>query len=202
VEEAVAARKAEGKGGADPRVLLLGHSAGGWLARALCDTDEAWAREHVRGIVSLGAPHLGPPPAVPDQTRGTVGNLNKRAPGACLAQTASAKAPGFFYVTVASDRVVGDDDAPPGSATKIAYNSYQMVCGDGAVPGDGVVPLNSAHLDGANVQLTLGCFHSINEAGTTRPTDDWYGAEPVVDSWLAAVAEQLRAQAVRKVLPF
>ena len=65
----------------------------------------------------------------------------------------------------------------------------------------GVVPLNSAHLDGASQQLTLDCFHSINEAGTTNPTDNWYGAEPVVDSWLGAVAAELRMQRVRQLLP-
>ena len=65
----------------------------------------------------------------------------------------------------------------------------------------GVVPLSAAHLDGANVKLTLDCFHSINEAGTTRPTDNWYGAEPVIDSWLGAVADELRNQRARKFLP-
>ena len=63
------------------------------------------------------------------------------------------------------------------------------------------MPLNSAHLDGANQQLTLDCFHSINEAGTTNPTDNWYGAEPVVDAWLGAVATELRTQRVRQLLP-
>lgn len=147
----------------------------------------------MRAIVSLGAPHLGPPPDVPDQTRGTVNNLNLRAPGAFLSKP-------FVYVTVASNRIVGDASAPAGSAAKTAFNSYQMVCGDGAVPGDGIVPLASAHLDGA-VQITLSCFHSIAEPGTTRPTDDWYAAEPVIDDWLAVVASELRAQSMRELLP-
>lgn len=171
----------------DARVVLVGHSAGGWLARALC-LDEAWARQYVRAIVSLGAPHLGPPPDVPDQTRGTVASLNVRAPGAFLRRSAS-----LVYVTVASGRIVGDAAAPPGSAARTAYNSYQMVCGEGDVPGDGIVPLNSAHLDGAT-QLTLDCFHSIAEPGTARPTDEWYAAEPVIDQWLSTVAAELRKQ--------
>ena len=193
VEQAVAARRSEqgeqGEGsGPDARVVLLGHSAGGWLARALCELDAEWTRRHVRGIVSLGAPHLGPPPGVPDQVRGTVTNLNARAPGAHL------RTDGLLYVTVASDRVRGDEAAAPGSAAKIAYNSYRMICGNGDVAGDGVVPLVSAHLDGADAQLTLDCYHSINEAGTTRPTDDWYGAERRIDEWLGTVAEALDAQ--------
>ena len=189
VEQAVAARRGElGDEGGDARVVLLGHSAGGWLARALCDLDVEWTRRHVRGLVSLGTPHLGPPPDVPDQVRGTVTNLNVRAPGAHL------RPDGVMYVTVASTKVGGDDAAPPGSAPKIAFNSYRMVCGAGDMAGDGVVPLASAHLDGADAQLTLDCYHSINEAGTARPTDDWYGAEKRIDEWLGTVAEALSAQ--------
>ena len=69
-----------------------------------------------------------------------------------------------------------------------------MVCGAGDVAGDGVVPLASAHLDSADAQLTLDCYHSIHEAGTTRPTDDWYGSERRIDEWLGTVAEALDAQ--------
>eukprot|EP00747_Dinoflagellata_sp_TGD_P042208 gnl/TRDRNA2_/TRDRNA2_141939_c0_seq1.p1 gnl/TRDRNA2_/TRDRNA2_141939_c0~~gnl/TRDRNA2_/TRDRNA2_141939_c0_seq1.p1 ORF type:complete len:405 (-),score=63.67 gnl/TRDRNA2_/TRDRNA2_141939_c0_seq1:41-1255(-) len=182
VEQAVAAQQLAHPESSDARVVLIGHSAGGWLARALC-LNETWAREHVRGIVSLGTPHLGPPADVVDQTRGTVNNLNRRSPGAFLG------AP-FFYVTVASDRILGDVNAPEGSAARVAFNSYLMVCGEGAVPGDGVVPLNSAHLDGAT-QLTLNCYHSINEPATAKPTDEWYCAEPFIDDWLSVVATAL-----------
>ena len=39
-------------------------------------------------------------------------------------------------------------------------------------------------------QLVLpGVLHSINEAGTTLPTDRWYGSEGIVDQWLPAVRE-------------
>ena len=38
------------------KALLIGHSAGGWLARAVL-LDEAWGKEFVRGLVTLGAPH-------------------------------------------------------------------------------------------------------------------------------------------------
>ncbi|KAL1499330.1 hypothetical protein AB1Y20_011538 [Prymnesium parvum] len=182
-----ARRTVEACGG---RVLLVGHSAGGWLARALC-SDAAWARAHVLGVVTLGTPHASPPPA-DDPTRGALRNLNLRW---------ASRPPGVFFVSVASDAVVGDEAAPRGSAAAVAFASYRMVCGDGRVAGDGVVPLNSAHLEGAEAQLTLRCFHSINEPGTTRPTDDWYGADAVVDLWLGEVAEQLRSQRLRSLLP-
>ena len=43
-----------------------------------------------------------------------------------------------------------------------------------------------------------GVLHSINEAGTTLPTDRWYGSEAVVDRWLAAESRtELRSLLVR-----
>ena len=37
-------------------------------------------------------------------------------------------------------------------------------------------------------------LHSINEAGTTLPTDRWYGSEQVVDRWLGAVRQEVAAE--------
>ena len=57
--------------------------------------------------------------------------------------------------------------------------------------GDGVIPGGCAHLEGAE-QITLeGVLHSINEAGTTLPTERWYGSEAVVDRWLTRTLELL-----------
>jgi pimeloyl-ACP methyl ester carboxylesterase len=93
VEEAVAASSGQ-------RIVILGHSAGGWLARALCVVaGDEWSSRYVRGIVTLGAPHASPPAGVADQTRGTRPNVNVRAPGAYLSSR------NVFYVTVSSTRV-------------------------------------------------------------------------------------------------
>ena len=106
----------------------------------------------------------------------------------------------MFYITVAGDAIRGDSQAgsgkDPGSKAKsIAFQAYSMVCGQGDVTGDGIVPLCAAHLPGPGVQeVTLpGVLHSINEAGTSRPTDRWYGAELVVDRWLEPVLDELPA---------
>ena len=61
----------------------------------------------------------------------------------------------------------------------------------GDVTGDGVVPLEWTHLEGATQVTLKGVLHSINEAGTTIPTDRWYGSENVVDKWLPTVLEQI-----------
>lgn len=186
VERACAARTAEHGPDADPRVVLIGHSAGGWLARALCTTaGDEWALRHVRGIVTLGAPHASPPVDVVDQTRGTIPNVNRRAPGAYYA------ARGIFYVTVSSARVVGDENGD--ASAKNAFTSYSLVLGRSrGVEGDGFVPIASAFLDGAT-QLTLSCFHSGGSADPW-PKDDWFGAESHVDEWLGPVSDRLREQ--------
>lgn len=55
------------------------------------------------------------------------------------------------------------------------------------ISGDACVPLQSAHLEGAE-QITLeGVFHSIDKP------NDWYGAERVVDRWLSSVFRELRS---------
>ena len=54
-----------------------------------------------------------------------------------------------------------------------------------------MIPVGCAHLAGAE-QITLeGVLHSINEAGTTLPTERWYGSEGVVDRWLKPTLTKL-----------
>jgi hypothetical protein len=78
-----------------------------------------------------------------------------------------------------------------GSASKVAFTSYEAVCGTGNVVGDGVVPLEWTMLEGAKQIQLDGVLHSINEAGTTLPTDRWYGADKVVDKWLPEVLKEI-----------
>ena len=79
-----------------------------------------------------------------------------------------------------------------GSAARVAFTNYQALAGDGEAEGDGVIPVGCAHLPGA-LQLTLdGVLHSINEAGTTLPTERWYGSESVVDRWLEPTLAELK----------
>lgn len=173
------------------RVLLLGHSAGGWLARAAL-ADNEWAGDGrasnsvVRALVTLGSPHLPPPAEARDQTFGVLRHVDERWPGAHLSSV------GIGYVTVASNAILGDAAAERGSAGRYAFGSYEMVCGQGNVAGDGVVPTCSAHLEGAALQLTLeGAVHSINEPGSVQPTARWYGSEGIMDQWLIPAEEAL-----------
>ena len=87
------------------RVLVIGHSAGGWLARAtlgegewLVDAADAdasggkvQARDVVCGLVTLGAPHYPPPEGSPPcATRGALACCDKEMPGAFLASKGMA----------------------------------------------------------------------------------------------------------------
>lgn len=77
-----------------------------------------------------------------------------------------------------------------GSASSVAYTSYSAVSGDGEMTGDGVVPLQWTLLEGSRTIVLDGVVHSINEAGTTLPSNSWYGSETVVDRWLNEALEE------------
>lgn len=179
----------------DDNVLVVGHSAGGWLARAaLAEMQPDLQR--VCGLVTLGAPHLPPPEGINCATRGALKNTNLASPGAFWKDIA--------YVTVVGNAVTGGAPEPTqvdevyekrgeGSAQNVARVNYEALAGkfDG-VSGDGVIPIPVAHLEGAE-QITLdGVLHSINEAGTTMPTDRWYGSEKIVDLWLSKTLTTLK----------
>eukprot|EP00977_Amphora_coffeiformis_P010629 scaffold2501_cov174-Amphora_coffeaeformis.AAC.25 len=175
--------------GEDVRVVLLAHSAGGWLARAALgcgDTEDAKIpsfRDKIAGLVTLGSPHAPPPPQVMDMTRGALKWTDKTYPGAYWQDD-------LFYFTVMGDAIAGqpqERQSPfePQTVAGFAYNSYTAVCGDGTTKGDGVVPLCAGHLEGAK-QLTLdGVFHSINAPAS------WYGSDVKLDSWHDLMLQEL-----------
>lgn len=160
------------------------------------------AASRVLGLVTIGAIHRPPDKDFEATcvTRGALKYLNSAYPGAFLANE------GTSYVSVGGDAILGkkqqkasaDDvekvgseqvnlvykDRGEGSASSVAYTSYAAVSGIGERTGDGVVPLEWALLEGSKTIVLDGVLHSINEAGTTLPTDRWYGSDDVVDSWL------------------
>lgn len=199
------------------KVLVLGHSAGGWLARAAMsdgewasgddDVDAIRTSDRIRCLVSMGAIHKAPENASTCVTRGALKYTDDNYPGAFL------KDEGIGYVSIGGAAIVGDDSKdtelsalPPdlrgsaadeyyrqrgeGNANRVAFTSYQAVAGDGNLIGDGVVPLEWTQLEGAKQLKLPDVLHSINEAGTTLPTDRWYGSEKVIDQWLPTVMEE------------
>ena len=165
-------------------MLVNDYTSGGWLARAALGdgswnvegesyAKEARAADRVRALITVGAIHKPPAgdAASACVTRGALSYLDKKWPGAYH------KDEGIAYVSVAGDAILGK-------------YTYAAVSGNRDVTGDGVVPLEWALLEGSRTIILDGVLHSINEAGTTLPTNKWYGAEEVVDRWLFDALEE------------
>ncbi|PON56664.1 GPI inositol-deacylase PGAP1-like [Parasponia andersonii] len=188
---------------------LIGHSAGGWLARLYM---EEFGLSHISLLLTLGTPHLPPPkglPGVVDQTRGLLNYVEKNCSKAvytrdlkyvCIAGRYIQGARLFGNASDAKvDGGVAKDSAgtaaaelavpasPPLSTTsslrsRFIGQGYKQVCGRAEVWGDGVVPEESAHLKGAlNISLD-GVYHSpVGSDDELRP---WYGSPAVVEQWI------------------
>ncbi|CAN0830036.1 hypothetical protein LINGRAHAP2_LOCUS1290 [Linum grandiflorum] len=90
-------------------------------------------------------------------------------------------------VPVADDVLLADlvDPGVPGPSpfrARFVGQGYKQVCGRADVWGDGVVPEESAHLEGAlNISLD-GVYHSpIGSDDSQRP---WYGSTGVIEQWV------------------
>lgn len=183
---------------------------GSWNVEGESYAKEARAADRVRALITVGAIHKPPAgdAASACVTRGALSYLDKKWPGAYH------KDEGIAYVSVGGDAVVGKQQQQKssasiedekigskevndvykvrgeGSASSVAFTSYTAVSGNGEITGDGVVPLDWALLEGSRTIILDGVLHSINEAGTTLPTNKWYGADEVVDRWLFDALEE------------
>jgi pimeloyl-ACP methyl ester carboxylesterase len=153
------------------RFILVGHSAGGVLARLyLCDKP-VWGQvyagvQHVRAVITLGSPHCSEKGSetgwfVTDQA-------NRLAPG--------TRHDNVQYWAVAGRFVRG---CPSGNyRERRAFRTYGFFGGKGDAWGDGIVPLGCAGLDGANSAILPGVAHS-------RKLDrNWYGgSKGIIRRW-------------------
>ncbi|MEM6446894.1 MAG: lipase [Cyanobacteria bacterium J06642_2] len=158
------------------KVNLIGHSAGGWIARIFLGSTpyygNVWnGRESVATLITLGTPHVS-------QERWTRYNLsfvNDNYPGAYW--------PEVKYVCVGGHALQGRQ-APwyrPrewNGAEWLAYSSYQLTVGDGRVWGDGITPVVAAHLDGATNLTIDRVMHS------PRSDRFWYGSPAAAEQWI------------------
>jgi len=178
---------------------------------------EVKTSDRISALVTLGAIHRVPENEKSCVTRGALQYVESQYPGAFLTgegikyvsvggNAIVGDKDADDTLTTAND-VVNDIDKSTtsslerldkvyakrgeGSASRVAYTAYESVCGKGGVVGDGVVPLGWALLEGSKQIKLDGVLHSINEAGTTIPTDRWYGSDGVIDRWLPAVLNEV-----------
>ncbi len=149
------------------QVNIIAHSAGGWISRIYLGDrpyyQKIWhGRSKVARLVSLGTPHRSLEP----WTVKNLGFVNETYPQAFYGD--------ITYVCVAGKAVFGDRTFK----NWIAYNSYALTCGTGATWGDGITPIQAAHLLGAT-NLTLDGVHHSPRSGV------WYGSEPIIREWAA-----------------
>lgn len=182
-----------------PQISIIGHSAGGWLARLYMDQFPVSHSHHVSLLLTLGTPHLPPPKGVFDQTRGLLHYVQQNC-------SKPVYTPQLKYVCIAGRYIKGarlfgnsnqlvsqpaaanaiiNTSAAPNTTTlraRFVGQGYKQVCGQADVWGDGVVPEVSAHLDGAlNISFD-GVYHSpVGADDQTRP---WYGSPHVLDQWV------------------
>jgi len=175
-------------------LLVIGHSAGGLVARLLTSPEPIQGRHlgaarRIGAIVTLGTPHRlaggqGIGSRIRDVAAATADAL---VPGAYFA-------PEIGYVAVASRAVRGD---PAGAARqRVAHLMYRSIIGRAAVPGtegDALVPVSAAGLDGARQVVLERAVHGVRGS--------WYGSPAALDicwpialeTWRAALEQRARA---------
>ncbi|AFY69691.1 hypothetical protein Pse7367_1400 [Thalassoporum mexicanum PCC 7367] len=148
------------------QVNLIGHSAGGWLARIYLGEkpykEKVWdGKPLVKKLVTLGTPHL----SQEKWTRSNLDFVNNNYPGAHYGE--------IEYICVAGKAIYGEKKL----ATWIPYNSYELTCGEGNTWGDGITPILAAHLEGAENITIDGVIHS------PKPNQIWYGSPEILPTW-------------------
>ena len=159
-------------------VNLVGHSAGGWISRIYLGNEpycgDRWnGLPFVSTLVTLGTPHLS-------QERWTKRNLdfvNHTYPGAFH--------DAVNYICIAGRSIFGKKSWKLGD--RFTYESYKLTCGNGDRWGDGVTPIEAAHLDGAKNLTFEDVLHSPNSKRQAGEQHFWYGTRSIVKQWVATL---------------
>ena len=167
-------------------VLVIGHSAGGVLARILTSTEPFEGRamngsSRIGAIVTLGTPHMFDADGRAAQKPGETARwANEHVPGPCCA-------PRIGYLCVSSTSVVGrsDGDAKARRTDRFYRGVVSAPAGE-PIPGDGVVPLKAALLPGVESIVLDDAGHSNIIART------WYGDAGHIDAWWPRAVEVWR----------
>jgi pimeloyl-ACP methyl ester carboxylesterase len=162
------------------KVTLIGHSAGGVLARLYLASEPFMGHtygglEHVDQLVTLGSPHS---------------NQQRWLHGGLMSRWIERRYPGAFYreqvryASVAGRMVRGDRRGS--LLERHAYRFYERIAGEGDVWGDGLVPVQAAVLEGAQQIVLEGVSHFAGFGGP------WYGAKQVLPRYLSLILGSFR----------
>ena len=172
-------------GGRRP-VIVIGHSAGGIVARLAMSerpfngrvAGVAGVSEAVGCLVTLGTPHGLSTLTNRYRHAGhdAVAFLERESRGAYFAPRTS-------YLTVAGQARLA---APTWPAGRFVAELFRMMVGEeSTADGDGIVPISAAHLDGARQMNLAGIRHGVIGS-------PWYGDEEVIDAWWPTALELWR----------
>jgi pimeloyl-ACP methyl ester carboxylesterase len=153
---------------ASDKAVLVGHSAGGILARVYAGGDPPYGGRRYSGhrrvshLITLGTPHN-----VPKEGRlAPIAKVNELFPGALH--------PGIRYLCVAGTAV-------DGTSSKKTRRRYERFVEDGRVEGDGEVPVEAALLPGAEHLVLDDLYHGRFYGGLKGR---WYGSNrETVERW-------------------
>lgn len=158
------------------QVHLVGHSAGGRLARAYLGEQPYLGKVYaghrfVCSLITLGTAHTTQEP----WTLQFSSFVEQNYPGAFHPQVR--------YRSVVGDSMRGRRWGSP--AESWAFRSYELVAGRGDLTGDGIVPLQSCYLPGADNLVLRGVRH-----GPYTSRASWYGAAEAIRHWAEAILEE------------
>jgi PGAP1-like protein len=171
------------------RLCIVGHSIGGWVARAYLGgmsrsstAAHKWALESCTSLITLGTPHASTPPnggiAWVDQTRGLLRQIDETE--ACRSSALAER--GIDVTCVCSDSLRAGMSSVEEA---VALASYLPLLGryDPNVRGDGIVPLDLAFLDEpARKVVVQGCSVTSNAVRHSHvlptPWNLWDGYAP------------------------
>ncbi len=163
------------------RLDLIGHSAGGRIVRVYLGDKPYYGnvyngQRHVANMTTLGTAHS----TVEIYVAKFGAFVNEAYPGAYY--------PHITYRSVVGESVRGRRIGWP--EEMIAYQSYELVCGDGKEIGDGIAPVHSCYLPGADNLVLPGVRHAPYNAPRS-----WYGAPGIVETWFRPLHDQHRSDA-------
>jgi len=197
--------------GDDVNVCIVGHSIGGWVARAylggLSGSSTAVNRltqRQTTSFITLGTPHSSPSSALVDQTRGLLNEVT--ASPTCSSTSLTARG---IDITCVCSTGLTSNVLSTNLEEIVAATSYVPLIGKGFiknqnVKGDGIIPEDIAFMDQPARQIKID---SCSKTGMpvrhahvlptpwnlwdgyapsielSKDTFVWYGSEGVIGQW-------------------